>query len=483
MSVENYEEHMATQLNPNNTFKFQATRLACYLIVAIQYALVTFQKQCPTIVSTDMAESYGVGTDALGVFSSVYFYPYGVIQIFAGLLSDVFEPAYVVGVAQSIAAIGAFIIGASKSVGVGILGRLLTGLGCGPTYVAVTKIVTNWYRLDQLGLMLGILVAIGGIGGLIASSPLELFCRAVGWNTAFFVIGGITVFFVILTFVFVRGNPMKKGFAPVNENLSANSDGLDIKAKLLQLWENFKVVLLNYNFWLVAVFNFFMNGPYSDISGMWAGPYLMDVLNYTKAKKGTTVMSFSFGLIAGSLLVPQLSTLLKTRKWICVGSSTLTFVVFLIFVFVGENANEGVIWVLFILIGAFTNPLTSVSYPLVREYYHPSVAATAVGTSNMFTFLSAAVFQQITSSVIAGYKVEGSNPAKYTWQGYKIALYVICTVSLVISVLGALFAKDTNFNKLKEEEEGDHEEEKKDEEPEPHEIEPREPSDEQLAEL
>lgn len=462
-------------------WQFQLSRVLVYATVAILYALVSFQRQCPNIVTQNMADTYGVERSELGVFSSIYFYPYGIIQIFAGLLSDVIEPAYVIGVGQLLAAIGAFICGGSKALGVGVFGRFLVGLGCGPTYVAVCRVITGWFKLTQLPTMLGLLVAIGGAGGIVASSPLSKFADKFGWQTAFYGIGGIGAVFSIICIIFVKGNPVSKGFDPVNEELKAPVE-MPLKAKLTQLWSNLLTVISNYNFWLIVVFNVFSSGPYFDISGLWAGQYLVDALGYDSDKKGTTVMSFSIGLIIGSLIMPNVSTALKTRKWCLVAASAVEFFVMLVMTICGDDLSNGLIWFLFIVIGALTNPMTSVAYPLVREYYHPSVSATAVGSGNLFTFLSSAVYQQISSAIIPKYGRQEDGKA-YNWKGYKYGLWMFCCISCAVSAIGAAFARDTDFSKTKEAPKEADQENKEEEKEEHKEDEGHHPSDEELDEL
>ena len=280
-------------------WQFHVVRILSYACVAFLYALVSFQKQCPSTFLEDMAASYKVPKKDLGIFSSVYFYAYAATQPFAGLFADIIDSAFVVGIAQIVAAIGSIICGLSKSLGVGIFGRLLVGLGCGPTYVSVCRIITNWFKLSQLPLMLGILVSCAGAGGILAAGPTAAFLKHYNWRYAFYGIGAIGVVFSILTLILIRGNPVDKGFKPVNEELAGPATPIPIKQKFVTLWINFKTVVSNGYFWLIAVFSFFSSGPYFDCIGLWGGPYLVDTLQYTKEKKGDTLISYSIGLIIG----------------------------------------------------------------------------------------------------------------------------------------------------------------------------------------
>ncbi|KAH0794679.1 major facilitator superfamily transporter [Histomonas meleagridis] len=432
---------------------FQVRRIFLFLIVAILYALVFFQRTCPSIVSTEMALDYNKTTSDLSIFSSIFFYPYGIVQPFAGLLADIIEPSYVIGIMQIIASIGTIVCGASGNIGVGCAARFFCGLGCGPTYVPVCRIILAWFPQKNYAIMVGILLAFGGVGSIIAQAPLAQLATSIGWRGSFYLIGGINLFFSILCLIFVRGNPTKLNYLPVNTELTANSgEQTTTKEKLLTLRNNFVKVVTYPFFWLIVVYAVFSSGPYFDISGMWISPYLQHVLGYSRQESGNVSIMLSVGLIAGSLLIPPLSTFLRTRKWPCFVSSLIAAVVSLVFYLLSaDKISEVLVYFLLFFIGAFTNALTSVCYPLVSEYFHPSIAGTAVGCSNIFTFLSSAVFQTISSSIIEKYgTVEGTTDV-YTEKGYKQGLWLVCLVSFLVSMVAIAITKD--MQKKKEEEE------------------------------
>lgn len=428
---------------------FHIRRIAGFIIYCLLYALVFFQRTCPSIVSNDMAKDYRCHIKDLGVFSSIYFYPYAFVQPFAGLLADVIDPAYVIGVCQLIAGTGAIICGFSKSLSVGCVGRFFVGLGCGPTYVPLIRIIANWFPLRLYAQMCGIALAIGGAGGIIAQGPLSTLSVKIGWRWCFYGIGIIGIVLSVLLLIFVRGDPTSFGYEPVNVDLAKKSEEAEstIKEKLLQLWSNFKQCISYPWLWVVIVYSVFCSGPYFDISGMWAGPFLSDCYLFAKSKVGNTQMALSVGLIAGSLLVPPLSSILKTRKWVLCGTAGIAFIALLIFAIFGSKVPFAGVIILFLLIGMFTNAQTSVCYPLIREYFHPSMAGTAVGCANIFTFLSSAVFQNISGEVIAKFPfpdgVTKPSESANSEKGYKIGLWMICAIAMGISTLSIAFAKES----------------------------------------
>ncbi|OHS99790.1 transporter [Tritrichomonas foetus] len=424
---------------------FHVRRILGFANYAILYALVFFQRTCPSIVSADMAKDYGVPKKDLGVFSSIFFYPYGIVQPFAGLLADVVEPAYVIGICQLIAGVGTIICGLSNSMSVGCIGRFLVGLGCGPTYVPIVRIIANWFPLKYYAHMCGVLLAIGGVGGIIAQGPLSSFAQAVGWRWSFYGIGGLGILFSITELLFVRGDPTTLGYKPVNKDIAAHADAdSSCKDKLRQLFSNFKSVVAYPWFWLVVIYSVFCSGPYFDVSGMWGGPFLTDVFNMEATKVGNTLIALSVGLIAGSLFIPPLSSVFRTRKWVLFVTALIACISLTVFAIFGSKLPYGVVILLFLFLGMFTNSMTSVCYPLIREYFHPAIAGTAVGCANIFTFLSTAVFQNISGEVIA-LTGKTDDPERYSERGYQIGLWMITAISMGISTLVIAFAKDSQF--------------------------------------
>jgi sugar phosphate permease len=428
---------------------FQARRLLVFTIISLLYAIVTFQRVCPSIVAADMALDYGVEKSELGIFSSLFFYSYGLVQPFTGLLSDVIEPAYLIGISQLVAAIGAIICGSSTSLSVGCFGRFLVGLGCGPTYVPVCRCLVNWFPLEYYPHMTGVLMAVGGIGSIIAQGPLASLAGTIGWTWSFYGIGAIGGLFSLLCLLFVRGNPVTLGFPPVNKDLTGISGDISVKDRLRTLWENFKTVVSFRWFWVTVTYCIFANGAWFDIAGMWIAPFLEDIFHYTRQEAGNTSMALSIGLIAGSLTIPPLSTWLRTRKWALCVTSLVALSISLSFAIVA--ACKIPYWALYLmlaLLGACTNAMTAVAYPLLREYYHPSVAGSAVGCANTFTFLSSAIYQSISSEIIKEYKLESDGAkTEYTVEGYKNALWFLCTASFAAAAISIALTRDTVFAK------------------------------------
>lgn len=63
-------------------------RWLIFWILAFGYVLVYFHRLCPAVVAVDMMRDLHTGGAMLGLLGSAYFYPYALMQLPAGLLSD-----------------------------------------------------------------------------------------------------------------------------------------------------------------------------------------------------------------------------------------------------------------------------------------------------------------------------------------------------------------------------------------------------------
>ena len=422
---------------------FHVRRIFAVVDMSLLFCLASFHRTLLTIVVADIAESYGVKIADLNSLSSIFLYSYGVMQPFIGLLSDIMEPAFLTGFAQILATAGSIIIGFSNSVSVGGLGRLLTGIGCAPIYVPACRTMANWFSLKWYPLLSGILLCAGAIGTLLGQGPLALLCNAIGWRNSFFIMAGVTGFLSIMTLLFIRGDPTAYGYDEVNEEMLEAEAHNGCKDLLKQLWKNLLMVIKRVDFWIMCVFSLVTNGPYYSFAGMWASPYLVDVFGMTKKKASFVLTIMSIGCIVCTLAYPAISDLLHTRKWMLLGTSVIGLGASIYGYVVNEKMSLIAIYAVFILYGFGTMPVSSVSYSLAREYYHPLIAGTAIGLLNFLAMFLSGLIQTISSELIKR-KGEGEGNA-YTIEGYRDGIWLLNTICLGTATLCSLILSESDF--------------------------------------
>jgi MFS family permease len=128
-------------------------RWIIFWILACGYVLVYFHRLCPAVVAVDMMRDLKTGGALTGFLGAAYFYPYAVMQLPAGLLSDSWGPRNTITLFFTIAFVGSVLLGAAPSVFLAILGRALVGLGVAMLFVPTMKVLAEWFRLREFAFM------------------------------------------------------------------------------------------------------------------------------------------------------------------------------------------------------------------------------------------------------------------------------------------------------------------------------------------
>ncbi|MGD8877088.1 MAG: MFS transporter, partial [Syntrophobacterales bacterium] len=290
-------------------------RWLVFWILAFSYILVYFHRLCPAVVAVDMMRDLQAGGTLLGLLSSAYFYPYALMQLPAGLLSDSWGPRRSITLFFIVATIGSILLGLAPSTSWAIVGRTLVGLGVAMLFVPTMKILAEWFRVREFATMTAILMVMGGLGVLTAATPLALLSNWIGWRLSFVAVGVFTMVMAILVWLFVRDRPADLGWPSPAEPVGANPPPIG-------LMEGMRRVLTYPRFWPVAVWFFFEMAIFFSFGGLWGGPYLMQVYGLTKAKAGHILSMLAIGMIVGSPMLSFLSNrIFQGRKPVMVLSS------------------------------------------------------------------------------------------------------------------------------------------------------------------
>ncbi|MBW2707540.1 MAG: MFS transporter, partial [Deltaproteobacteria bacterium] len=183
------------------------------------YLLVYFHRLCPAVVALDMQADLQTSGALLGFLAAAYFYPYALMQLPSGLLSDSWGPRKTITIFFALAGAASIFLGMVDSAGMAILARVLVGLGFVPTM----KVMTNWFKTEDFAMMTGILMAVGGLGAYFASRPLAWLSDIMGWRGSFVVIGAITLVVAVAIWILVRNTPQEMGLPAVNQPAQDNT--------------------------------------------------------------------------------------------------------------------------------------------------------------------------------------------------------------------------------------------------------------------
>lgn len=415
---------------PRTMFSYRRLVFWC---LAFGYVLVFFHRLCPAVVAADMMNDLHAGGTLIGFLSSAYFYPYALMQLPTGLLSDSWGPRRTIALFLCIACIGSVMLGLTPSPSGAIIGRLLVGLGVSTLFVCTLKILAEWFSIREFVSMTGILMAMGGVGSLAAATPMALVSSRIGWRLTFVLVGLLTAVLAALVWRIVRDRPSDLGWPSPAEHAVAG----DPPARLS---EGVRLVVTTPAFWPLAVWFFCKYGIFTSFAGLWGGPYLMHVYGATKAQAGAILSLVAVGMIIGSPLLCYLSTrVLKGRKPTLILASVVIVAMTALLAFFTEGLSLAVIGALCFGFGVFGSAVAVIGFTSARELFPGRIAGTCFGLLNLFPFAGGALLQPLMGSILEN---RGRISQAFTAAGYREA-FLVLFLSALTALAASLFVKET----------------------------------------
>lgn len=423
----------------NGSGRLRRYRWFIFLVLAMAYVLVYFHRVSSAVIAPELIEAFHVSGALLGVLASAYFYPYAIMQLPAGLLSDSLGPRKAVTLFTLIASFGAVLFGLSPTVTVAIFARVLVGLGVAVIFIPAMKIFAEWFEAREFATVTAILMVVGGLGWLSASTPLALLTLWVGWRVAFITIGGVTLILAIVSWAIIRDRPQDMGLASLAEMNGLKSSATAGENRIGHL-EGMRMVLSQRYFWPIAVWFFFTCGAMFGFGGLWGGPFMMEVYGLDKAETANILMMIAVGMIVGSPLLSFISDrVLHGRKPVLVGSAVILVLTWIPLGFLPARLNTSILALICFLMGIFSGSIVVIAFTTTKELFPTAIAGTSTGTLNLFPFFGGAVFQPMMGAILDKVgKVGGVYPASaYGWA------FLASLMATIIAFIAILFMKET----------------------------------------
>jgi sugar phosphate permease len=397
--------------------------------------LVFFHRLAPAVVAVDMMNDLKTGGALMGLLASAYFYPYGLMQIPAGLLADSWGPRRSIAAFFLLGAAGSIALGLASTVGQAITARVLVGLGAAMVFVPTLKILTHWFERHRFSRMSGFLMSLGGLGAYTASTPLALLSDALTWRGSMILIGGVTFALSALIWLVVRDTPESAGFPPVGACPAGEEDTRAIGA-LEGMW----MVLKSGHFWPTALCSFFGSMVLLTFTGLWGGPFLMHVYGMSRTQAGTVLSTMAVGIITGAPFMSWLShRVFRSRKKVLMLSHAAGCCVFAPMAFFTGGFSKAELFVWCFLFNFSLSSLVVVGYAAMKDSFPLRISGTATGVLNIFPFAGAALGQPL-----AGWFLDAAGPTggPYGVTAYS-SLFQIGLLSLFLAFLASTFVRET----------------------------------------
>lgn len=428
-------------IDPVLARKVKSYRWVSLITLWCVYFFVYFDRVAPAVVAPELVKEFSISAASLGVLAGAYFYPYALMQIPSGLLSDFIGPRKAVTIFFTIAGVGTLIFGLSESFGMAIFGRVLMGMGVAVVYLPIMKIQAAWWKPQDFAMLTGILLTIGNLGALGAAGPLAALVDATGWRTSFYLLAGVTVILAAATYILVRNKPQDMGLPSIQEVENFSAPGMDAK---LRPGQALKYAIFNRNFPLLGLYIGLMYGPFMAFQGLWAIPYMMDVLNLAKVDAGWAISFWAIGMVIGCPIWGIISDkIIKARRPVIVIGGVLHTIGWVYIAMNPAGWSMVTISIFCTYMGA-TGGSYVVSHAQMGESVPRAVVATAIGAFNVFSFVYGSFLQPWVGKILDSYGRDAMG--KFPVEAYTIAFWIFA-VGLAIATIGVLFTRETYIKK------------------------------------
>ena len=385
------------------------------LVSTAGFVLSMFYRASVTVISEDLSLEMGLSPMDLGSLSAAFFYVFAAAQPFMGPALDRIGPRIMMTGLGLVSVAGALVFGLAESEGQLVTARILLGIGMSCNYMGALTLFARWFPPHLFGTLLGLITATGALGMLLATSPLAWLSQALGWRIAFLAVACVNLIQVLLFFLVARDHPPNR------------------KDRITFPKENPFAGLLSLagtrHFWLISIGSFFRFGSYMALQSLWAGPFLMAGLGFTRMEAGNVLLCLSLGYALGLVAFGRLSDRLGSRKEVILPGFFGLSALFLSLAFWPPDLPVWFYAALFLLMGLAASA-GQMAYAHIKDLVPPHMTATALTGINLFNMLGPAVLLQ------AGGLLLSESSARTAQAGDFAPIWIVFSASLALSGLG-----------------------------------------------
>jgi sugar phosphate permease len=248
------------------------------------------------VIGPVLAVEFSLSGSELGLLAACMLAAYAVAQLPNGVALDRLGPRRVQGALSLLTAAGFAVFALSDGFGGFVFARLIIGVGISAGLMAVIKGNTQWFAPGKVAKVTGIAVAIGGLGSVLTTAPVQAALPALGWRGVLWVLCAIaaTASLWILFSVPDKPSDSKQG---------GLRDAVTVTASVYRspLFWRFAPAVAT-----LSVLNF-------TYLGLWAGPWLRDVAGYGGQARANTLLLYTLGMMAGALSIGTASSRAQAR--------------------------------------------------------------------------------------------------------------------------------------------------------------------------
>ena len=385
--------------------------------MATAYVASHFFRAANVTIGLDLMRDLAIGPEALGALTGAFFFGFAAMQIPCGFLFDHYGPRRTVAAMLILATIGAAVFTMALTWPMLLTGRVLMGAGFGVMLIGSMVVISRWFPPDRFSTLTAMVLSIGLLGNLAATTPLAWAAEAIGWRAAF---GAVVVFIALATiavWLVVRDAPPGHPFLDRTPEPPR------------QMLQGLLEVLRNPRLKPILAMNFCNYACTFTVQGLWGGAFLREVHGLSPIAAGNVLLVAVVAYQLGIIVFGPLDRVLDTRKWIAIGGTLVTISMLAILAL----ASQPPLWVpigAIVGIGFFSASSTMVMTH-GRGIIPDRLIGRGIATINTAVMLGVACMQTLSGMIVGAFEPLADGARSET--AYR-ALFGVLTAVLIVAV-------------------------------------------------
>ena len=369
--------------------------MACVLLpFGLGYFLSYLFRTVNAVIGPEVASRLGLGAAEIGLVTSAYFLAFAAFQIPLGVLLDRYEPRRVEPLLLLVAAAGALVFSVGETATTLALGRGLIGLGVSACLMGAMKANVAWWPPERLALANGTILAIGGVGALVATAPTQAALHVMDWRAIFVLLAAATVVVAAAIAVVVPKTPTRAG-AEAWGPAFAGAVKVFAQPAFLRLAP-------------VAVLS---QACFLSYHGLWAAVWIEQIdglgRDETSLVLATATVAIVVGMFAWAFVADRLGKRGVSVLAVAVGGSALNLLVQLALV-MRLPMSPALAWSAF----AFCGTSSTLYFSLVPRVFPAHLSGRALTALNMLIFAAAFLLQWLVGVALTRLVAGGAAAAE-----------------------------------------------------------------------
>src|SRR5471030_1367954 len=391
--------------------------LPIFATLATAYVASHFFRAANVTIGLDLMRDLAIGPEALGALTGAFFFGFAATQIPCGFLFDHFGPRRTVAGMLIVATIGGAVFTLAPSWPILLSGRVLMGCGFGVMLIGSMVVISRWFPPDRFSTVTAMVMSIGLLGNLLATTPLAWASQAIGWRSVFGAAVVFTALAAIAVWLVVRDAPSGHPFLARTPEPPR------------QMLQGLMEVLRNPRLRPILALNFSNYACTFTVLGLWGGPFLREVHGLTPIEAGNVLLVAVIAYQIGMLSFGPLDRLLDTRKWIAIGG---TMVIISILATLALASHQPIWLPIGAILGiGFFSASSTMVMTHGRGIIPDRLIGRGIATINTAVMLGVACMQTLSGIIVGAFEPLADGARTET--AYR-ALFAVLTVVLITAV-------------------------------------------------